>query len=77
MDIYEWVDEVKKFCGHDIPMILLGNKLDLKGQRAVETAEGEKLGKDLGIEYLETSAKLGSNVNIAFDKIVSLILKKI
>ncbi len=74
MNIYEWVEEVKKFCGNNIPMILLGNKDDLKAERAVQKAEGNKLAKELNIEYYDTSAKSGSNVDKAFNSIVKLIL---
>ena len=74
MNILEWKDEVAKFCGLEIPMILLGNKKDLKAERAVQTAEGEKLAKELNIEYYETSAKSGTNVDKAFNSIVKHIL---
>ena len=74
MNILEWVEEVKKFCGLEIPMILLGNKKDLKAECAVQTAEGEKLAKELNIEYYETSAKSGTNVDKAFNSIVKQIL---
>ena len=72
--IYNWVDETKKFCGGEIPMLLLGNKVDLTKDRTVKTTEGEKMAKELGITYYETSAKDGSNVNKAFNNIVKLIL---
>jgi len=74
MNILEWVEEVKKFCGPEIPMILLGNKEDLKAECVVQTAEGEKLAKELNIEYYETSAKSSANVDKAFNSMVKLIL---
>ncbi|MFX1298185.1 MAG: Rab family GTPase [Promethearchaeota archaeon] len=74
--IYEWVDETKKFCGSEIPMILLGNKEDLSSTRAVQRADAEKMAKELNIEYYETSAKSGRNVNLVFDKITNTILKR-
>ena len=73
--IYEWKEEAEKFCGQAIPMILLGNKYDLTNARTVKSDEGEKLAKELNITYLETSAKSGHNVDVAFNKIVELILQ--
>lgn len=73
-NIYEWTEELKRFCGPEIPMVLLGNKVDLQGERVVETEEGEKLASELGVDYFETSAKSATNVNLAFQKIVDLIL---
>jgi small GTP-binding protein len=72
--VLDWVEESKKFCGGKIPMVLLGNKEDLDAKRVVQKAEGEKLAAELGIDYLETSAKSAKNVDIGFNKIVQLIL---
>ncbi len=74
--VYDWCDEAKKFVGKQIPMLLLGNKLDLTDNRAVTAEEGQQLAKEFGIQYLETSAKSAKNVNIAFNQIVEMILQK-
>ncbi|NVM55856.1 MAG: GTP-binding protein [Candidatus Helarchaeota archaeon] len=73
--VYNWVDETKKFCGGSIPMLLLGNKLDLASERSVPPKEGKKMAKDLNVSYFETSAKSGDNVDKAFNEIVKLILQ--
>jgi small GTP-binding protein len=74
--VYEWADEAEKFCEKKIPMLLIGNKLDLDKQREVQTEEGEKMAKELGIAYLETSAKSATNVDPAFNQMTELILQK-
>jgi len=74
--VLDWAEEVEKFVGSKIPMVLLGNKEDLSSKRVVTKEDGEKLAGDLEIEYLETSAKSSKNVDVSFDKIVKLILKK-
>ncbi|MHA1733732.1 MAG: GTP-binding protein [Promethearchaeota archaeon] len=61
-----WVSSIKKAVGN-IPMILIGNKIDL--ERRVEREEAEDLAKRLNCEYLETSAKTGENVEEAFFQI--------
>ena len=53
-------------------MILLGNKLDL--ERDVDKAEAEDLAKRLSCEYLESSAKTGENVELAFESIAKACL---
>ena len=75
--IYEWEEELRKFCGQNIPRILLGNKLDLKDKRVVQAEEVEKMAKEFKIPYYETSAKTGTNVDQAFNTIVKLILKSV
>jgi GTPase SAR1 family protein len=64
-----------KFCGKDIPKFLLGNKVDLSAKREIQEDAGIKMAKELNVDYLETSAKSGTNVNQAFNTIVQLILQ--
>jgi small GTP-binding protein len=70
-----WVSSIKKTVKKSIPMIFLGNKSDLN--RQVDRAEAEDLAKRLGGEYLETSAKTGVNVQLAFEKIAKACLESI
>ncbi len=68
-----WVSSIKKTVKKSIPMILLGNKIDL--ERQVDKSEAMDLAERIGCEYLETSAKTGENVNIAFEKIAKACLE--
>ncbi|MFX0038701.1 MAG: GTP-binding protein [Promethearchaeota archaeon] len=70
-----WVSSIKKTVKKTIPMILLGNKVDL--EREIDREEAEDLAKRLSCEYMETSAKTGQNVEIAFEKIAKACLQDI
>jgi len=45
--------------------MLIGNKID-KSQRVVPREDGERLARNYQISFLETSAKTGQNVELAF-----------
>lgn len=51
-------------------VVLVGNKCDLDQRRLVGTVEGANLAKKLGCSFVETSAKLGTNVEKAFFTVV-------
>lgn len=57
--------------------ILIGNKCDWEEKRAVSTEQGETLAKELGIPFLEVSAKSNINIDKAFYSLASDIKKRI
>merc|ERR1712072_198681 len=52
------------------PMIVVGNKCDLEGEREVLTEEGQNLARQFGCKFIETSAKSRLNVEKAFYDLV-------
>ena len=46
--------------------MLIGAKSDLDSERKVEKEEGEKIASKYGMEFMEVSAKTGSNVEEVF-----------
>ncbi|TFF88997.1 MAG: DUF4268 domain-containing protein, partial [Promethearchaeota archaeon] len=71
-----WHKEIKETAPPDIFLILVGNKIDLEDQRIVNVEEGEKLADELGLSYIETSAKTGDNINDAFKMLALQLLHK-
>ncbi|MCJ1362628.1 Ras GTPase [Acarospora aff. strigata] len=52
------------------PIIVVGNKCDLDGERQVSKQEGETVARQFGCKFIETSAKSRINVDNAFFDIV-------
>ena len=61
----KWFHRINKTCGK-IPLVIIGNKIDLIGARAIPSGEGEKYARKWGTRYFETSAKTGENIEEAF-----------
>ena len=75
-----WADEIKEKSKSDEarPIILIGNKLDLEGNRCISKEEGENFAKNNcgGINFYETSCKNGENVENAINDLVSQVYNK-
>ena len=82
--INKWVKEVnEQNKSKDIPLIFIGNKVDLKEERELSSEEIEtyieklldaNAGKNSIHHYLETSAITGENIEDGFDKLVAGIM---
>ncbi len=71
-----WYEDIKHNLGSlpkgskkmELFGFLIGNKQDLKEERKVKIEDAIKLSKELNLEYLETSALSGDNVQVTFLK---------
>ena len=67
----KWLKELKDHSDANIVLMLVGNKSDLKHLRSVKTEEATQFAEKNGLAFLETSALDSSNVEAAFQKVVS------
>ncbi|GJJ12513.1 GTPase Ryh1 [Clathrus columnatus] len=65
----KWIDDVRSERGTDVLIVLVGNKADLSDKRQVTHEEATAKATELGIMFMETSAKAGHNVKSLFKKI--------
>lgn len=65
---YDHILQVKN--KEEVPLILVGSKCDLEGDREVQKAEGEDLSSNWGCPFFETSAKTRVNVDEVFTELV-------
>jgi len=65
-NVKQWLHEIDRYACENVNKLLVGNKSDLQGKRAVETKDAAEFADSLGIEFLETSAKNATNVEKAF-----------
>ena len=69
--VEDWIRDVRNLAPSDCLLALVGNKLDLAAQRAVQTTEGQELADKHGLLFFETSAATGENVQELFNECVA------
>ncbi|TRZ08174.1 hypothetical protein HGM15179_018933, partial [Zosterops borbonicus] len=70
-DIKPMRDQIVRVKRYEkIPLILVGNKVDLESEREVLSAEGRALAQEWGCPFMETSAKSKTMVDELFAEIV-------
>jgi small GTP-binding protein len=67
----KWLEDFKKFARSDGIYILIGNKSDLRNKQSISVEKGLNLAKLItASDFIETSARLGENVETAFKNLV-------
>ncbi len=72
--VAKWHRDIKLSLKKDIPGFVIGNKSDLIGRIAVSRDEIDPCMKELTLEYIETSALTGKNVQAAFIKLAQKLV---
>jgi small GTP-binding protein len=83
---YKWLKEFKKFTDKDCIYILIGNKVDLRDEGTISIEDrlnimsfekGKKFASSIkASNFIETSAKLGDNVEKAFEALYKQVLRR-
>ena len=78
-NIETYFNDIKRFHGENIPIIIAANKIDLR--REIEEKEGQEIvnklrGNHKSMDYIETSAKTKQMVPEAFQRLCELVLKE-
>ncbi|KNZ53966.1 hypothetical protein VP01_308g7 [Puccinia sorghi] len=85
MNLSQWLEDLKSYGDPDLTVVVVGNKSDLcqstsdnpdstaSLSRQVTHEEALSWAEERGLEYIETSAKTGDNVEEAFAKIARKI----
>jgi small GTP-binding protein len=74
-NVHMWLQEIRRFMSSPLQLTLVGNKVDLP--RVVKREDGETFAKEVGADFLETSAKTGENVEIAFANMAKRLLAQV
>jgi len=75
VNVTRWLKELRDHADSNIVIMLVGNKSDLKHLRAVPTEEAKGFSTENGLSFIETSALDASNVEAAFQNILTEIYR--
>jgi small GTP-binding protein len=73
-DVNQWLADAHSLCEPNVPITLLGNKLDMEEARAVSRSEAASFADLHQLKYFETSALKGDGIIEAFQKSVATLL---
>ncbi|CRK44749.1 hypothetical protein BN1723_006275 [Verticillium longisporum] len=76
-NIRTWFANVEQHATEGVNKILIGNKCDWEDKRVVSTEQGQQLADELGIPFLEVSAKSNINIDQAFYSLAADIKKRL
>jgi Ras-related protein Rab-11A len=74
-NVSRWLTELREHADPQIVIMLVGNKSDLKHLRAVPTEEAKAFAAENNLLFIETSALDASNVELAFQNILTEIYR--
>jgi GTPase SAR1 family protein len=72
-NLSKWIDNVREVRGEEALIMIIGNKSDLDGERCVEQALASSKIGELGLTYMEVSAKTGQNIKEFFRELAFVI----
>ncbi|KAG5970081.1 Ras- protein Rab-11B [Claviceps cyperi] len=74
-NVTRWLKELRDHADANIVIMLVGNKSDLRHLRAVPTEEAKAFASENHLSFIETSALDASNVELAFQNILTEIYR--
>lgn len=75
--VKHWMDKINEIGTSTVQVLLIGNKCDDSENRVIQSTRGEKLAKTYNVEFLETSALDGQNINTAFMRLAAKCINSI
>jgi small GTP-binding protein len=71
-----WVEDVIENGPKDVNIILVGNKNDLEDERKTSFSDAFNFANKFDLKYIEVSALTGDNVQILFENLTNIMVKK-
>ncbi|MHA1719066.1 MAG: Rab family GTPase [Promethearchaeota archaeon] len=73
----DWIQSLIEIRGDKVPMILIGNKIDLEANRVITNQQAQKYADKYNMKVKFTSAATGEQVETAFIELIQHIIDTI
>ncbi|XP_031169583.1 ras and EF-hand domain-containing protein isoform X2 [Sander lucioperca] len=74
--VQPWLTNVQEAAGEGIPILLLGNKMDMDGDREVSFKEAEQLAYENKVMFFEVSAYTATNVTESLTQLARVLMEQ-
>ena len=74
-DARNWIYYIRNNISTKVPILLVGNKIDIEEHRNVSIEEGKNMAEEHELIFLECSARTWANVDSIFQKLADTIYK--
>ena len=74
-DVDYFIENIKNNNNKNASIIIIGNKCDLKKKRQITVEQGKSKAKKYGVDFIETSALSGENIEKAFEIMIKKVAK--
>lgn len=75
-NVKQWLTEIDRYASEGVNKLLVGNKSDLTSKKVVSYETAKDFADSVGMDFIETSAKSGANVDKAFITIAQQIKQR-
>ncbi|XP_034055410.1 ras-related protein ORAB-1-like [Gymnodraco acuticeps] len=75
-NVKQWLQEIDRYASENVNKLLVGNKCDLTKKKVVDYTTAKEFAENVGIPFLEISAKSATNVDQAFMTMAAEIKKR-
>jgi len=73
--VESWLSEVNRHAPESTVKLLVGNKADLHDKKVIASEKAQRFADNLGMSFMETSAKNATNVEAAFFTVARELIK--
>ena len=74
-NVNRWLTQISQEAPEEVKIILVGNKSDLDNNRVISYEQGTNLANMHNIDFFETSAFNGENIQALFHRMGELIIE--